>query len=226
MPESERSPGEGNGNPLQYSLQGNPMNRGAWRATVHVVARVGHDWATPQQHSPVRVVIGFWGCLSSFSMFSSESGTRECVLFVTTDSFQEDLNSAAKSTSCKMKTTTSSAPWHPMPIWRLFSSYPQRCVSKRQEPLSSAYFVKILPSSFCTVLTLYWVYLPVLSMGSSLSNSFQNSGLSAWMHFFLLPPYGDDLLCFIMCLKVSGGCQHSSLFSLQRTNHCSVCCFL
>ena len=29
---SGRSPGEGNGNPLQYSLLGNPMDRGAWRA--------------------------------------------------------------------------------------------------------------------------------------------------------------------------------------------------
>jgi len=34
-----RSPGEGNRNPLQYSCLGNPMDRGAWWATVHVVAR-------------------------------------------------------------------------------------------------------------------------------------------------------------------------------------------
>ena len=31
--------GEGNGNPLQYSCLGNPMDRGAWRATVHGVAK-------------------------------------------------------------------------------------------------------------------------------------------------------------------------------------------
>ena len=31
--------GEGNGNPLQYSCLGNPMDRGAWGATVHVVAK-------------------------------------------------------------------------------------------------------------------------------------------------------------------------------------------
>ena len=37
-----RSPGEGNGNPLQYSCQDNPMDRGAWQDTVHGVARVGH----------------------------------------------------------------------------------------------------------------------------------------------------------------------------------------
>ena len=35
----ERSPGVGNGNPLQYSCLGNPMDRGVWRATVHGVAK-------------------------------------------------------------------------------------------------------------------------------------------------------------------------------------------
>ena len=34
-----RSPGEGNGNPLQYSFLENPMDRGAWWATVHGVAK-------------------------------------------------------------------------------------------------------------------------------------------------------------------------------------------
>ena len=37
---SERSPGGGNGNPLQYSCQDNLMDRGAWRATVHGVAEL------------------------------------------------------------------------------------------------------------------------------------------------------------------------------------------
>ena len=36
---SGRSPEEGNGNPLQYSCLGNPMDRGAWLATVHEVAK-------------------------------------------------------------------------------------------------------------------------------------------------------------------------------------------
>ena len=35
IPGSGRSPGEGNGNPLQYSCLGNPMDRGTWWATVH-----------------------------------------------------------------------------------------------------------------------------------------------------------------------------------------------
>ena len=38
--------GEGNGNPPQYSYLENPIDRGAWQATVHGVARVGQDWAT------------------------------------------------------------------------------------------------------------------------------------------------------------------------------------
>ena len=38
IPESERSRGEGNGNPLQYSFLEHSMDRGAWRATVHSVA--------------------------------------------------------------------------------------------------------------------------------------------------------------------------------------------
>ena len=36
---SQRSPGEGKGNPLQYSCLENPMDRGAWRATVHGVPK-------------------------------------------------------------------------------------------------------------------------------------------------------------------------------------------
>ena len=40
IPELGRSLGRGNGNPLQYSCLANPMDRGAWRATVHVVTKV------------------------------------------------------------------------------------------------------------------------------------------------------------------------------------------
>ena len=38
IPGSGRSPGEGHGNPLQYSSLENPMDRGAWWAIVHTVA--------------------------------------------------------------------------------------------------------------------------------------------------------------------------------------------
>ena len=42
-------PGEGNGNLLQFSCLGNPMDRGAWWATVHGVAK-SHDLATEYTH--------------------------------------------------------------------------------------------------------------------------------------------------------------------------------
>ena len=47
---SGRSPGGGNGNPLQYSCLGKPMDRGAWWATVHGSQRVRHNWVTEHTH--------------------------------------------------------------------------------------------------------------------------------------------------------------------------------
>ena len=50
VPGLGRSPGGGNGNPLQHPSLGNPMERGTWQASVHRVTRVGHDLATkPKQ---------------------------------------------------------------------------------------------------------------------------------------------------------------------------------
>ena len=43
VPELGRSPGEGNGNAFQYSCLENPIDRGAWQATVQGVARIRHD---------------------------------------------------------------------------------------------------------------------------------------------------------------------------------------
>ena len=49
IPGSGRSPGEEDGNSLQYSCLGNPMERGAWWPTVLGFTRVRHDLATKQQ---------------------------------------------------------------------------------------------------------------------------------------------------------------------------------
>ena len=46
IPGSRRSPGEGNGNLLQYSCLENSVDKGAWWVIVHRVTKVGHDWVT------------------------------------------------------------------------------------------------------------------------------------------------------------------------------------
>ena len=49
IPRLGRAPGGRNGNLLQHSCLGNPVDRGDWWAAVHGVTRVGHDLATKQQ---------------------------------------------------------------------------------------------------------------------------------------------------------------------------------
>ena len=52
IPSPGRYPGEGNGNPLQYYCLENPMDRGAWQAKVHGVAKeLDTDLITKQQHN-------------------------------------------------------------------------------------------------------------------------------------------------------------------------------
>ena len=77
-----RSPGEGNGNLLQYSCLKNPIDRGALWTTVHRSQRVVQDWATVHTHTHRNVLscsswilkvqvsgqFGFWWELSSWLM--------------------------------------------------------------------------------------------------------------------------------------------------------------
>ena len=58
IPGSERSAEVGNGNPLQYSCMENPMDRGAWRATVHGVAKS----RTRLSRSKKKFLCQSWGC--------------------------------------------------------------------------------------------------------------------------------------------------------------------
>jgi len=55
---------DGNGNPLQYSCLGSAVDRGAWQATVHEVARVRHDWTT--KHQQQRLLSKMRGKANSF----------------------------------------------------------------------------------------------------------------------------------------------------------------
>ena len=88
IPGSGRSPGEGNGNPIQYSCLGNPMDRGAWWATIHEVAKSQiwlSDWAHvfvcahTHTHTPVQP-LSPESCLfvmtQSFSVLSPDSSEK------------------------------------------------------------------------------------------------------------------------------------------------------
>ena len=56
IPGSERSPGVGNGEPLQYSCLENPMNRGTWQATAHAGAAL--DTVKDCTHTPANTELG------------------------------------------------------------------------------------------------------------------------------------------------------------------------
>ena len=78
-----RSPGEENGNPFHYSCLGSPMDRGAWWATVHGVARVKRDLVTePPEGGEVEAVTDF---ISLGSQITAEGDCnheiKRCLLF-------------------------------------------------------------------------------------------------------------------------------------------------
>ena len=62
IPAWGRSPGEGHGNPLQYSCLENPMDRGAWQATVHLFW-VRRDWATKLSLSGTHSFLAHYSCV-------------------------------------------------------------------------------------------------------------------------------------------------------------------
>ena len=72
IPGSGRSPGEGNGNQFQYSCLGNPMDRGAWWATVHGVSRVRCDIAP-------KLLLAVWLKVSTCTHMCKFTQTQEHV---------------------------------------------------------------------------------------------------------------------------------------------------
>ena len=76
-----KADGEGNGNLLQYSCLENSMDRGAWRATVHGVARVGHNLVTkppppPRQTFSKSMSSILWQFSSLFSLLTVDKITK------------------------------------------------------------------------------------------------------------------------------------------------------
>ena len=86
IPGLGRSPGEGNGNPLQYSCLENRMDRGAWRATVHGITKTGARRKVLAQHGsgealhPIRSQLCLWYCSThSFRVSSCNPSPKKSV---------------------------------------------------------------------------------------------------------------------------------------------------
>ena len=76
IPGLERSPGEGNGNPLQYSCLENAMDRGAWWATVQGVAK--SQTRLSDSHTLCTALYSCWGASSQIVQWREpESGQQE-----------------------------------------------------------------------------------------------------------------------------------------------------
>ena len=60
IPELARSPGRGHGNPLQYSCLEDPMDRGAWRVTVHRVTKSQTDLKWRNKHTHKIIITNFY----------------------------------------------------------------------------------------------------------------------------------------------------------------------
>ena len=97
IPGSGRSPGEGNGNPLQHSCLENPMDRGVWQATVHGVTRVRHDLVTkppPPYIRPKFLMFYKWRLcrwLERYAIYykwSTSSAHHRCILYLTLEKFK------------------------------------------------------------------------------------------------------------------------------------------
>ena len=65
IPGLGRSPGVGNGNPLQYSCLENPMDRGAWWATVHGAVKSGTGLNDLHYHLGLTLNIGYHGIVGT-----------------------------------------------------------------------------------------------------------------------------------------------------------------
>ena len=71
IPGLGRSPGEGDGNPLQYSCLGNPMDGEAWRVNVMGLQRVGQDLETKQPQQQQLLILQSFNKMNSRTISSN-----------------------------------------------------------------------------------------------------------------------------------------------------------
>ena len=89
IPGSERSPGSGNGNPLQYSCLENSMDRGAWQATVHGVKM---SWTRLSIHTGTgqKQLTRIWrgNTEDVGDQFKDPSDSQQCCSLIATELYQ------------------------------------------------------------------------------------------------------------------------------------------
>ena len=73
IPGSGRSPGEGNGNPLQYSCLENSMDKGTWQTTVPVVIKSWTQLTTIHTHTHTHTHISIYVCINTFTQGKEEA---------------------------------------------------------------------------------------------------------------------------------------------------------
>ena len=78
IPGSGRSPGGAKGNPLQYSCLESPTDRGAWRATVHGVARVRHDLVTRSALVTATTTLRYTAQITAENLPDSTGNSTQC----------------------------------------------------------------------------------------------------------------------------------------------------
>ena len=152
-------PGEGNGNPLQYSCLENPMYRGAWRSTVHGVMRVGHDLVTvppPPQHKASCIFYfayciwffhSFVFCLLARNSVVFEPVTLEAILPASSGSFY--LSSPPHSPSvCLWNFMWSKTALEKLMLSSVIQVYNMHCFLLRGVPRTT-YLLLLLPSPSC-----------------------------------------------------------------------------
>ena len=126
IPGSERSPGEGNGNPLQYSCLENSMERGAWWATVHEVSQKSQtqlrEWrgcmgeysvvSNSLQQQQKRIHLPMQG-IEVQSLVSEDSTCHGATCAVTPEpELQSPVVTTSEPTHCKKRSHHSEKPVH------------------------------------------------------------------------------------------------------------------
>ena len=110
IPESGRSPEEGTSNPLQYSCMGNPMDRGAWWATVHGVAESATAKYASILYTQAHVLF-----LGKVSVGSIASGLRNGSIVQQSLMFQKNMLATRPEPTCDPWLNRVSQPFQTQP---------------------------------------------------------------------------------------------------------------